>query len=197
MSKPTCTDEFEKQPSRQELLSVKRCNTIAQVLLTDKWEGSVWCKWPQWCQSGWDDHLSPSPLSVMKFLMWILYILSSGSCFLTDMAATLAWLCQFWHSCVNLGMAVLWVQEFILVPYIARDEFKPAYICKGLVACANSSLVCFLFLFLQREDWRWGLAGIIGPWELSGKAARAAHPTEQPEGKKKEKKPVYWRIEMG
>lgn len=85
-------------------------------------------------------------------------------------------------------MAVLWVQEFILVPYIARDEFKPAYICKGLVACASSSLVCFLFLFLQREDWRWGLAGIIGPWELSGKAARAAHPTEQPEGKKKKKK---------
>lgn len=85
-------------------------------------------------------------------------------------------------------MAVLWVQEFILVPYIARDEFKPAYICKGLVACASSSLVCFLFLFLQREDWRWGLAGIIGPWELSGKAARAAHPTEQPEGKKKRKK---------
>lgn len=196
MSKPTCTDEFEKQPSRQELLSVKRCNTIAQVLLAEQTSGKALCDANDH-NGARDDHLSPSPLSVMKFLKWMLYILSSGSCFLTDMAATLAWLCQFWHSCVNLGMAVLWVQEFILVPYIALDEFKLAYICKGLIACANSSLVCFLFLFLQREDWMWGLAGIIGPWELSGKAARAAHPTEQPEGKKKEKKPVYWRIEMG
>lgn len=104
--------------------------------------------------------------------------------------SVLAWLC---------ARSLLWVQEFIFVPYIAPDEFKPAFISKRLVARANASLVFFLFLFLRKEDCRWGLAGITGSWEPSGKTAGALHPTEQPKGKKKKKeeKPVYWRIEIG